>query len=49
MRLGLTDAAIAEASGRHHCSVLTDDSALYAALSNEGSSVAIFNHFRAFL
>jgi len=49
MRLGLTDAAIAEAARRHHCSVLTNDSGLFAALSNEGSSVAMFNHFRAFL
>ena len=49
MRLGLTDAAIAEAAKRHHCSVLTNDSGLYAALANEGSSVALFNHFRNLL
>ena len=42
MRLGLTDAAIAEAARRHQCSVLTDDSGLYRALANGGSSVAMF-------
>jgi len=49
MRLGLADAAIAEAARLHHCSVLTNDSALYAALAEEGSSVAMFNHLRDFL
>ena len=49
MRLGLTDAAIAEAARLHHCSVLTNDSGLYAALADEGSSVAMFNHLRDLL
>jgi predicted nucleic acid-binding protein len=49
MRLGLTDAAIAEAARRHNCSVLTNDSDLYVALANEGSSVAMFDHFRKLL
>ena len=48
-RLGLTDAAIARAARLQGCSVLTNDSGLYAALSEEGSSVAMFNLFRAFL
>jgi len=49
MRLGLTDAAIAEAARLHHCSVLTDDSGLYTALATDGSSVAMFNHLREWL
>jgi predicted nucleic acid-binding protein len=49
MRLGLTDAAIAEAARVHHCSVLTNDAGLYAALADEGSSVALFNHLRDLL
>ena len=48
-RLGLTDAAIAEAARRHRCSVLTADSDLYVALANEGSSVAMFDHLRQWL
>ncbi len=48
-RLGLTDAAIAEAARLHRCSVLTNDSGLYAALANEGSSVAMFDHLRDWL
>ena len=49
MRLGLTDAAIVKAASLYHCSVLTDDSGLYAALANDGSSVAMFNHLRDWL
>jgi predicted nucleic acid-binding protein len=49
LRLGLTDAAIAEAARLQGCSVLTNDSVLYAALADEGSYVAMFNHFRDFL
>ncbi|MBI4904650.1 MAG: PIN domain-containing protein [Acidobacteria bacterium] len=49
MRLGLTDAAIAEAAKLHHCSVLTNDSGLFAALAGEGSSVALFDHLRDLL
>ncbi len=49
MRLGLTDAAIAEAARLHRCSVLTNDSGLYTALANEGSSVAMFDHLREWL
>lgn len=49
MRLGLTDAAIAEAARLQRCSVLTNDSGLYSALADEGSSVAMFNHFRDLL
>ena len=48
-RLGLTDAAIGEAARRHRCSVLTNDSALCAALADQGSSVALFNHLRDLL
>lgn len=49
MPLGITDAAIAEAARVHRCSVLTNDFALYAAMANEGASVAMFNHLRNFL
>ena len=49
MRLGLTDAAIAEAARLHRCSVLTNDSGLYTALANEGSPVAMFDHLREWL
>ncbi len=48
-RLGLTDATIAEAARLHRCSVLTNDSGLFAALANEGSSVAMFDHLRGWL
>lgn len=48
-RLGLTNAAIAQAAKVQGCSVLTNDSGLYAALAEEGSHVAMFNHFRAWL
>lgn len=49
LRLGLTDAAIAQAGKLQGCSVLTNDSGLYAALANEGSFVALFNHLRDLL
>jgi len=49
MRLGLTDAVIAEAARLHRCSVLTNDSGLHAALAQEGSSVVMFNHLRDLL
>jgi predicted nucleic acid-binding protein len=49
LRLGLTDAAIAEAARLQGCSVLTNDSGLYAALADAGSYVAMFNHLRDML
>ncbi len=49
LRLGLTDAAIAAAAKVRGCSVLTNDSGLFAALAAEGSYVAMFNHFRRLL
>jgi hypothetical protein len=49
LRLGLTDAAIASAVGQAGCSVLTNDSELYAALYGNGSSVVLFDHLREFL
>ena len=49
VQLGLTDSAIAVAAKVSGCSVLTNDSALYAALAAEGSFVAMFNHFRQLL
>lgn len=48
-RLGLTDAAIAEIARLQQCSVLTNDSGLYLALADQGASVALVDHFRAFL
>jgi predicted nucleic acid-binding protein len=49
LRLGLADAAIAAAARRLGCSVLTNDSGLYAALAAEGFYVGMFNHFRQLL
>jgi predicted nucleic acid-binding protein len=49
VRLGLTDAAISAAAKIRGCSVLTNDSVLFAALAAEGSSVPMFDHFRHFL
>jgi rRNA-processing protein FCF1 len=48
-RLGLTDAAIGAAAKQSGCSVLTNDAALYAALSAEGTSVLKFDDLRAML
>src|SRR5690606_28488561 len=49
LRLGLTDAAIAQAARLQGCSVLTNDSGLYTALADEGSYVAMFNGLRDLL
>lgn len=48
-RLGLTDAAIGLAARQRGCSVVTDDSNLYIALSEEGTSVVKFDHLREML
>jgi rRNA-processing protein FCF1 len=48
-RLGLTDAAISLAVRQCGCSVLTSDSDLYLALSEEGLSVINFDDLRAML
>lgn len=48
-RLGLTDAAIGLAARRQGCSVVTNDSDLYTALSDQGDSVVKFDHLRAML
>jgi predicted nucleic acid-binding protein len=48
-RLGLTDAAIGVAAKQRDCSVLTNDSALYLALSEEGTPVLKFDDLRAML
>jgi rRNA-processing protein FCF1 len=47
--LGLTDAAIATAAKLQGCSVLTNDSRLFAALATEGVPVLMFNHLRQLL
>jgi predicted nucleic acid-binding protein len=49
LRLGLTDAAIAAAARQQRCSVLTNDGALYAALSADGSHAALFDDLRKLL
>jgi predicted nucleic acid-binding protein len=48
-RLGLTDAAIVMVARQQGCSVLTNDSGLYTALSEEGASVVKFDHLRDLL
>jgi rRNA-processing protein FCF1 len=48
-RLGLTDAAIGPAAGKCGCSVITNDSALYLALIEQGASVLKFDNLRALL
>lgn len=48
-RLGLTDAAIAQAAKLYACSVLTNDAPLYAELASRGVFVALFDHLRAYL
>ncbi|HLH15584.1 MAG TPA: hypothetical protein VKX45_00115 [Bryobacteraceae bacterium] len=48
-QLGLTDAAISYAVRQCGCSVLTNDSALYLALSREGASVVRFDDLRELL
>jgi predicted nucleic acid-binding protein len=49
LRLGLTDAAIVHTARLQGFSVLTNDSGPYAALADEGSYVAMFNHLRDLL
>lgn len=46
LRLGITDAAIAAAARQNGCSVLTNDSGLYTALSADGLHVVMFDHIR---
>ena len=48
-RLGLTDAAIGLAVKQRGCSVITNDSGLYLALSEEGVSVLRFDDLRDML
>ena len=48
-RLGLTDAAIGLAAKQRGCSVVTNDSGLYLALSEEGASVLKFDDLRELL
>ena len=48
-RLGLTDAAIGLAARQRGCSVVTNDSNLYLALSEDGASVVKFDHLREML
>jgi len=45
-RLGLVDSAISVAARRYRCRVLTDDLALFLALSRAGVEVENFNHLR---
>ena len=45
-RLGLTDAALGVAAKQLGCSVVTSDSDLYVALSEEGTPVVKFDHLR---
>lgn len=47
--LGLTDAALGMAARQTGCSVLTNDSNLYATLLGEGASVVKFDHLRELL
>lgn len=49
LRLGLTDSAIAAVARRHGCSVLTNDSGLYTALSADGLHVMMFDDLRKLL
>jgi predicted nucleic acid-binding protein len=48
-RLGLTDAALGFAAKQQGCSVVTNDSDLYLALSEEGTPVVKFDHLRVLL
>jgi rRNA-processing protein FCF1 len=48
-RLGLTDAALSLAANQQGCSVMTNDSELYVALSEEGTPMVKSDHPRALL